>query len=202
MREWLKEYVAFVFYGAVFAGLISAALLNADYSALAVAALLAAGLLSWALLEYSAHRFAFHSNPKRAPEILSSYHLNHHRHPDSIDDLFMELHISIPIAASYYLLAWLTSGSWKAAAIPFCGLLLGYFVYEYVHYQVHHGSCRWRPLRYMKDYHLARHHRAPRYCFGLTSPLMDLLFGTFRSARRASRRKEVCGSRSLERLRS
>jgi sterol desaturase/sphingolipid hydroxylase (fatty acid hydroxylase superfamily) len=191
MREWLKKYIAFVFYGAAWIVLISAARLNSDYSLPASGVLLLAGLLSWAFLEYSIHRFAFHSNPKKTPELLSAYHRNHHRNPKSTDDLFMNLPVSIPIATGYYLLAWVASGSWQASSYLFCGLLGGYFAYEYVHYQVHHGSCASRPLAYMKEYHLGQHHRAPKSCYGLTSPLIDILFGTFKSVKAEGRRSKV-----------
>jgi sterol desaturase/sphingolipid hydroxylase (fatty acid hydroxylase superfamily) len=36
-------------------------------------------------------------------------------------------------------------------------------------------------LRYLRRYHLLHHYKTPDLRFGVTSPLFDLLFGTFRS---------------------
>jgi len=182
MHECLKKYVAFGFYVLVLITLLSAASLTADYSIPAIIVLFSGGLLSWTFLEYFVHRFAFHSDAKKkyVPEVLSAYHMHHHRNPKEIDDLFMDLPMSVPIAAAYYGLAWLVLGSWQATAYLFCGLISGYFVYEYVHYQTHHGACKSRPMKYMKRYHLGHHHRSPDSCYGLTSPLIDILFGTFK----------------------
>jgi sterol desaturase/sphingolipid hydroxylase (fatty acid hydroxylase superfamily) len=38
-----------------------------------------------------------------------------------------------------------------------------------------------RLLRYLRRYHLLHHYKTPDLRFGVTSPLFDLLFGTFRS---------------------
>ena len=191
-REWLKKYHAFVFYGAALTALLSGAAATSDHAPTAVAALFVVGLFTWTLLEYSVHRFAFHSDAKRrlVPEVLSAYHLKHHRDPKAIDELFMGLSMSVPVAAAYYALAWATAGSWQAASYLYLGLMSGYFAYEYVHYSVHHRTCRSRWLKYMKRYHLGRHHRASDVCYGLTSPLVDLLFGTYEPLRQGDARSK------------
>jgi sterol desaturase/sphingolipid hydroxylase (fatty acid hydroxylase superfamily) len=56
----------------------------------------------------------------------------------------------------------------------------GYFFYEWLHFQCHHGNSRLRVLRYLRKYHLLHHYKTPELRFGVTSPLFDLIFGTFR----------------------
>ena len=64
-------------------------------------------------------------------------------------------------------------------AYLFIGLIGGYFGYEWLHYQAHHGASRLRLLRYLKKYHLLHHHQTPDLRFGVTSPIVDYLFGTY-----------------------
>lgn len=87
--------------------------------------------------------------------------------------------MSLPIALCYGLLMWALVGDWRSTAYLFGGLIAGYFSYEWVHYQAHHGRPRLRLLRYLKRYHLLHHHRTPGLRFGVTSPVIDYLFGTF-----------------------
>lgn len=178
----MKNYNAFVFYVSALIVLLTAARLTADYSIFTVIGLYAGGLLSWTLLEYSIHRFVFHSDAEKrfVPKLFSGSRLYHHRNPKDASNLVMDLPMSVPIAAGYYLLTWLAVGSWEATAYLFFGLISGYFVYEYVHYQTHHGKCKSRPMKYMKRYHLGLHHRAADSCYGLSSPLAGVLFGTFK----------------------
>ncbi|HUE83406.1 MAG TPA: sterol desaturase family protein [Pyrinomonadaceae bacterium] len=146
--------------------------------------LLVSGFLSWGLIEYGLHRFVFHYSAKSAVgrKFIYAAHLSHHDNPKSKDDLFASLRLSVPIAAAYWLLAWGILGTWQPAAYLFIGLVAGYFSYEWLHLQAHHGKSRLPVLRYLKKYHLLHHYRTPGLRFGVTSPVFDLTFGTFRSA--------------------
>ena len=62
--------------------------------------------------------------------------------------------------------------------------MLGYFFYEYLDYQAHHGAARNALVRYYRRYHLLHHHCDAEARFGVTSPLFDLLFGTYRVERK------------------
>jgi hypothetical protein len=121
----VEKYNAFVFYGCALIILLTAAALTADYSMFAVIGLYAGGLFSWVLLEYSLHRFIFHSDAEKrfVPKVFSASHLYHHRNPKDASDLVMDLTMSVPIAAGYYLLAWLIVGSWQVTAYLFFGLI-------------------------------------------------------------------------------
>ena len=144
--------------------------------------LLALGLLSWALIEYGLHRFVFHYDARSelGRKIVYAAHLSHHEKPDASDRIFSSLVISAPLATAYLLLARFTSGSWRAAAYLFTGLIIGYFYYEWLHFRSHHRRAKFRIFRYLKKYHLLHHHQTPELRFGVTSPLFDMVFGTFR----------------------
>jgi sterol desaturase/sphingolipid hydroxylase (fatty acid hydroxylase superfamily) len=146
-----------------------------------VALLLVAGFVSWSLIEYGLHRFIFHYQAQSpfGRKLLYAAHLSHHEDPNATDRIFASLFLSTPVAATYWLLAWAATGSWSAASWLFIGMSAGYFCYEWLHFQCHHGKSRLRILRYLKKYHLLHHYKTPDLRFGVTSPLFDLLFGTF-----------------------
>jgi dihydroceramide fatty acyl 2-hydroxylase len=144
--------------------------------------LLVCGVFSWGLIEYGLHRFIFHYNARSrlGRKLLYQAHLSHHENPEAINKLFASLFLSTSIAAGYWLLAWLVTGSWAAASYLFIGMATGYFFYEWLHFQCHHRKSRLRLFRYLRKYHLRHHYKTPDLRFGVTSPLFDLVFGTFR----------------------
>jgi sterol desaturase/sphingolipid hydroxylase (fatty acid hydroxylase superfamily) len=153
--------------------------------------LLASGVLSWGLLEYGLHRFIFHYDARTelGRKLVYGAHLSHHDDPLAINRIFSSLMISAPVAGAYLLLARLVTGSWRAASSLFAGLALGYFYYEWLHFRAHHRRARLRYFRYLRKYHLLHHYKTPELRFGVTSPLFDIIFGTFRPV--ASRRARV-----------
>jgi hypothetical protein len=144
--------------------------------------LVSLGVLSWTLIEYGLHRFVFHYRARSVfgKKLLYAVHLSHHENPRATSRLFSSLIVSLPIATAYWLLARVATGSWHAAAFLFSGLTAGYLCYEWLHFQAHHRRPRLRLFRYLKTYHLLHHHQTPELRFGVTSPLFDLLLGTFR----------------------
>jgi hypothetical protein len=158
----------------------------------------AAGLMSWSALEYALHRFVFHheSRSQAVRELVWSAHLSHHDAPKALDRLVASLELSIPIATAYWLLAWAATGSWSAACWLFVGLTMGYFCYEWLHFQAHHGRPRSRLLRYLRRYHLLHHYGSEGRRYGVTSPLLDLACGTFeRAGRERTPERELPQSR-------
>jgi dihydroceramide fatty acyl 2-hydroxylase len=144
--------------------------------------LLVSGLLSWGLLEYGLHRFVFHyhAQSELGKKLVYAAHLSHHDDPHATDRIFSSLLISAPVATAYLLLARIATGSWRAASFLFTGLVLGYFYYEWLHYRAHHYRARLPLFRYLRKYHLLHHYQSPELRFGVSSPLFDIIFGTFR----------------------
>ena len=151
--------------------------------------LIGLGVLSWTLIEYALHRFIFHYSASSdfGRKLVYAAHISHHENPRCANRLFSSLLVSLPVAIAYLLLAWLATGSLYAAAYLFTGLTAGYFCYEWLHFQAHHRRPRLRLFRYLRKYHLLHHYQTPHHRFGVTSPLLDLIFGTFRPVRKPLR---------------
>jgi sterol desaturase/sphingolipid hydroxylase (fatty acid hydroxylase superfamily) len=171
----------FYFYASIVVLLLTAASRHTSLFRSSSILLIVLGFLSWGLVEYVLHRFVFHLDtiPIFRGRFANASHSAHHENPTAMDDLFANLSMSLPIATVYWLLAWAVLGTWQAASYLLTGLVAGYFVYEWLHFKAHHGKSRLRPLRYLRKYHLRHHYRNPDRRFGVTSPVFDLLFGTF-----------------------
>jgi sterol desaturase/sphingolipid hydroxylase (fatty acid hydroxylase superfamily) len=182
----LKHFTPILFYAGLVALLFPAALAFQRPSTRGMLVLTVSGFLSWQLLEYVLHRFVFHLDARSEPlrRLVYHAHLAHHENPKAVDNFFASLWLSVPIASLYFLFAWLLLGKWETTVYLWSGLVAGYLVYEYVHYQAHHGRPRAALFRYLKKYHLLHHHRTPDLRFGVTSPAIDYLFGTYRPASR------------------
>ena len=151
--------------------------------------LIVAGVFSWTLIEYGLHRFVFHYRARSTfgRKFVHAAHLSHHENPRGTNRLFSSLIISLPIATVYFVSAWLVTGSLQRATYQFTGLTAGYSVYEWLHFQAHHRRPRLRLFRYLRKYHLLHHYQTPRQRYGVTSPLLDVVFGTFRPVRKRRR---------------
>lgn len=175
-----KQFTPFYFHTAVMVCLIGV-VGREGLNSIEILLLLAVGLLSWMLMEYGLHRFVFHYDARSewGKQILCRVHLSHHENPHNTK-ILSGLLLGLAVGPAYFLAAWFVIGSWRAAFYLFIGLATGYFYYEWLHFYVHHAKPRLRLFRYLKTYHLLHHHRTPELRFGVTSPLIDLIFGTYR----------------------
>jgi len=63
---------------------------------------------------------------------------------------------------------------------PFCAFfIIGYLVYDYIHYATHHFAMQTPFLHFVKVYHLQHHYGATGLRYGVSSPLWDRVFGTY-----------------------
>lgn len=149
---------------------------------------ISSGVLSWTLIEYALHRFIFHYHARSTlgRKLVYAAHLSHHENPRGTNQFFSSLLVSLPVAIVFVLLAWIVTGSLHAAAYTFAGLAGGYSCYEWLHFQAHHRRPRLRVFRYLRRYHLLHHYQTPELRYGVTSPLIDLILGTFRPVRKRS----------------
>src|SRR5258705_10865002 len=184
IKGW-KKLAPLFFYAAVVLAVAAAARGGNSLSRGSISILLLFGFLSWGLVEYVLHRFVFHFDAASVfgRKFVYGAHLKHHENPKATDYLFANLQISLPIATLYWLLAWFVLGTWRAPTYLLIGVVVGYFCYEALHFLAHHGRSRLPLFRYLKKYHLLHHYRTPDMRFGVTSPVFDLLFGTFRPVR-------------------
>jgi sterol desaturase/sphingolipid hydroxylase (fatty acid hydroxylase superfamily) len=162
----------------------SALMLPAGASWLQIPVAMLIGLLIWTLTEYVVHRFVFHFHAK-SPElqkIFFMFHGVHHYQPQCKTRLVMPPVVSIPLAAVFYGIFYLLvdrllgAPSWVAPL--FAGFILGYLVYDMIHYATHHFPMRAGYLKFLKRYHMQHHFKTPEERFGVSSPLWDKVFGT------------------------
>ena len=145
----------------------------------ALLAIAAAGLLAWTLTEYSLHRFLFHypAKSKAGKWLVFLFHGNHHLDPKDKTRLVMPPAGAVPIMAALYLLF---SAFIPAPLLgPFCAFfIVGYLIYDYIHYGAHHFPMNNPVARALKHYHLKHHFSGETGRFGVSSPLWDWVLGT------------------------
>jgi sterol desaturase/sphingolipid hydroxylase (fatty acid hydroxylase superfamily) len=135
-----------------------------------------AGVVLWTLLEYLLHRFVFHE------ALLGSALARDHRRHHGRVDWFAPLHRKLLVAAMV-LPAWAALGAAVAASLFGAGLAIGvsagWLSYELLHRRIHVAAPRNRYGAWARRQHLAHHFNAPQSNHGVTSPLWDLVFGTY-----------------------
>jgi sterol desaturase/sphingolipid hydroxylase (fatty acid hydroxylase superfamily) len=142
------------------------------------------GVFIWTLTEYVMHRFVFHFHAKSPglQKIFFMFHGVHHYQPQCKTRLVMPPVVSIPLAVLFYGIFYLLvdrllgTPSWVAPL--FAGFILGYLIYDMIHYATHHFPMRSGYLKFLKRYHMQHHFKTPDERFGVSSPLWDKVFGT------------------------
>ena len=134
------------------------------------------GAATWSLAEYLLHRFAGHVPRGRIR--FSREHLAHHAEPTYFTPTARKAQtaavvialVAAPVIAALGLVAGLSGLG---------GFLVAYVGYELTHRRIHTH----RPLgpygRMIRRHHLHHHFGAPRMNHGVTSPIWDLVFGTY-----------------------
>ena len=146
---------------------------------LTIAGLFLAGVLSWTLFEYILHRFLFHFYPdwKLQQRLQFTMHGVHHQYPQDKDRLVMPITVSIPLSillmGLFYLL--LDSRAWTFTS----GFMLGYLIYDMIHYSVHFFTSFKQPwFLKLRQHHMDHHFRNSQRGFGVSSPFWDRIFRT------------------------
>jgi len=149
-----------------------------------------AGAALFYVSEYLMHRFAFHAPPAPwafARKLQHRLHYDHHAEPSRLDLLFLPLWFIIPNLLVIAALVALIVGV-DAVASVVLGVMLATLHYEWVHYVAHIPHRPVTPLgRWMKQYHLRHHFISEKRWFGVSNPSLDVVFGTFGSAKDAER---------------
>lgn len=138
----------------------------------------ASGVLAWSLIEYLLHRLLGHDLRTR-PNFFATEHTRHHAEGD------------------YFAPAW-KKALGACAAIPLIGALATsvagetngfvfglsfvatYATYEIVHRRAHTHAGFGPYGRYLRRHHFHHHFSDPQTNHGVTSPLWDVVFGTWR----------------------
>ncbi|HLY06478.1 MAG TPA: sterol desaturase family protein [Rhizomicrobium sp.] len=169
--------VPFLIYGPATAALLWMAGHSASGRYLIVA--FAFGYLLWTLLEYFGHRFIFHirSNSRSGSWIQFLIHGVHHEHPNDPLRLVMPPLMSLPIMAAVF--GILRFGTGPRMALPvMAGFIVGYLIYDGLHFYLHHGQPQNFVGCYLRRRHMHHHFRDDRSWFGVSAPWWDAVFAT------------------------
>jgi sterol desaturase/sphingolipid hydroxylase (fatty acid hydroxylase superfamily) len=138
-----------------------------------------AGYLLWTLTEYWLHRLVFHLpvvGPKTARAAFL-IHGVHHDHPRDATRFVMPAGASLTLCGLTYLAFRAALGPITMWA-PFAGFVLGYVIYDELHWYVHAGRPTSRFGRWLRRQHLLHHFKEPKSRFGVSCPWLDHAFGT------------------------
>ncbi|MDB4941642.1 MAG: Fatty acid hydroxylase-like protein [Labilithrix sp.] len=193
---WLDRTIARAHptFPAVFYGPIAAALLVWAYQpggALALLGTFVTGMLAFTLVEYLLHRIIFHADfpdtrEGKIREFLT--HGYHHAYPIDPSRLVMPPMVSMPLGILSFLFTHfvLGGGTWDGA---WSGFAVGYIGYDSLHYFWHHTKRNAGVAGWMKKYHHLHHHAPEPGRYGVSTPLWDVIFGTYKgtAVKRATR---------------
>lgn len=139
----------------------------------------AGGMAFWSFTEYILHRFVFHYHPKSefGKRIHFIAHGVHHDYPNDSKRLVLPPSISVPLAFLFYFLFYAALG-FDYTAPFYGGFVLGYLLYDELHYATHHANIQWGWFQRMKKHHMKHHYQDPDMGFGVSSPIWDWVFKT------------------------
>ena len=147
------------------------------------------GLALWSLLEYLVHRFFFHWTPhnRKMRRIMLQLHFNHHGNPRNPDKILVHPLYSLPLSGLLGCGFYLITGSLFATTQLLVGMWVGFLYYESVHYRLHLSKKDTGLLKLQRRWHFHHHFVDPHQYFGVTSPLWDVVLGTWTSPQRHRR---------------
>lgn len=136
------------------------------------------GLVIWTLTEYLLHRFVFHFEARSGwlQNVIFIIHGNHHAVPNDPLRNLMPPIVSVPVCALVWAMCvWLAgpSGTWYLF-----GFVLGYVVYDLLHYACHQWPMKGRIAQMLKVHHMRHHHLQVAGNFAITGALWDRIFAT------------------------
>ena len=136
-------------------------------------------LLVWTFTEYFLHRFVFHykASSRVGKYIIFLFHGIHHDDPNDKTRLVMPPVPAVMIVGVLYFFFKLfvpviflnTFMGW---------FLIGYLIYDYIHYATHHFPMKSKTARFLKKWHIQHHHTKEPVQYGVSNPLWDYIFRT------------------------
>lgn len=138
---------------------------------------LALGVATWSILEYGLHRFLGHDR-RTMPNFFSVEHTRHHGEGDYFAPTWKKGLAAVAIAGlTFALLRLLVE---ESLAVGYTTGFVGmYATYEVLHRRAHTHAGIGAYGRLLRRHHFHHHFANPRSNHGVTSPLWDLVFGTY-----------------------
>jgi sterol desaturase/sphingolipid hydroxylase (fatty acid hydroxylase superfamily) len=143
---------------------------------LAGAALVAVGMALWTFGEYLMHRFAMHA--MRGKGMASREHLRHHAERDSVLESWYFAWTGVITVG----IALAINAAWLLGPVGVClgaGWVAGYGFYDWIHWRAHRRPVAHPYERWVRRHHFHHHFGHPTANHGVTTPVWDLVFGTY-----------------------
>jgi len=135
------------------------------------------GAALWSFGEYTLHRFAMHSLKGRG--MASREHLRHHAATgEDWKTEWLAWVGVILVGTGWGGLAWLVVG--PVGALLGAGWIAGYGFYDWIHWRAHRRPIAHPYERWVRRHHFHHHFGHPLDNHGVTSPVWDLVFGTYK----------------------
>ena len=133
------------------------------------------GAVGWSLSEYIIHRFDGHGMKGNTP--FSREHLAHHGDPKHYAETWKKVVLAVLVFCALAAISRPILGSlcWSMSS----GFMLSYGLYEIIHRRIHTHSGMGPYGRWLRQHHLAHHFTDPKKNFSITTPVWDILFGTY-----------------------
>lgn len=135
------------------------------------------GLAVWTITEYLLHRYIFHYVPtsKWGLRLHFIFHGVHHDYPKDAKRLVMPPSASIPLAVGFYFLFyWILGNTVKLYAF-FPGFLVGYLIYDMMHYAMHHYNFKSNLMKKVKQHHMLHHYDDSTKGYGVSTAIWDVI---------------------------
>lgn len=138
-----------------------------------------AALFVWTLFEYLLHRFVFHWVGESAWSKRLHFIMHGNHHVDAICPTRLVMPPVPGIIIAAFCFAGIRAAVGPLWAEPFFGFfLIGYLIYDYTHYAIHHFTPLTRWGHWVKHHHMQHHYVNPESRWGVSSPLWDYVFAT------------------------
>jgi sterol desaturase/sphingolipid hydroxylase (fatty acid hydroxylase superfamily) len=149
------------------------------------------GLVAWSLIEYVIHSWLGHL--PRGRILISSEHLKHHASILYFTPLALKVRGALPVLGVLLALVGLPCG--LGAGLGFvCAVALGWTAYEWLHQSIHVKGPTNRYSRWAARHHLHHHCTRPNRNYGVTTPIWDIVLGTYEPAPRVRVSRRVAAS--------
>ena len=155
------------------------------------------GYLIWTLIEYLLHRNVFHMSAERPEDKLKAF-LIHGYHHDFPDD---RMRLVAPPVMSWIPTAIIVAGLYLIFGPSYFGPVVagtagGYVAYDWIHFYTHHGRPKGGIGKWLRRYHMLHHFKDGGAYYGVSNPLWDFVFGTYKSTKTSAESAEAELSRS------
>lgn len=138
----------------------------------------ALGAFTWSFVEYAMHNVNGHQMQGKTD--FSREHLAHHADVTYFAATAKKVRVAAPIVALIATLGWLATGPYGLSfALGFAAL---YTFYEVLHRRIHTHAPLNAYGEWARKHHLLHHHLDPNRNHGVTSPIWDVVFGTYKPA--------------------